>query len=90
VESLREKTINLIVKIYDKYPRGGALHIVLDDGNTEDRNIYWCIENSIRELSADKEIFEECAISLMKLGSERKRNNAIRDAWNRIVARNQD
>ena len=25
---------------------GGSLHIVLDDGNTEERHVEWCLENS--------------------------------------------
>ena len=81
MKNLREETINLIIKIYDKYPWGGALHIVIDDGNTEDRFIYWCIENSIRELTEDKELFVKCAISLLKLGTERKRDSVIYEAF---------
>ncbi len=84
-DRLREETIELICKIYKKYPGGGALHIVLDDGNDEDRHIYWCIVNSISEVcEEDRPIFEQCAINLMKLGTERKRGNCICEAFRRM------
>lgn len=82
MDKLKLETIRLIRQIYKKYPTGGALHIVIDDGNTEDHHIYWCIENSIRELTEDKELFERCATCLMKLGTERKRDNVIYEAFN--------
>lgn len=85
MRNLREEAIDLIVQIYKKYPSGGALHIVIGDGNTEDHHIYWCIENSIKELENDKELFERCAICLMKLGTERRRDKAISGAWDRYV-----
>ena len=28
---------------------GGSLHIVLDDGNTEDDHVKWCEEHAIKE-----------------------------------------
>lgn len=78
---LKRETIDLIKQIYKKYPSGGALHIVLDDGNDEDRCILWCLQNSILEAKKDKELFDKCAINLLKLGTERKRGNCIYQAF---------
>lgn len=36
MDKLRAETIELIKQIYKKYSSGGALHIVLDDGNDDD------------------------------------------------------
>ena len=47
MDKLRAETIELIKQIYKKYPSGGALHIVLDDGNDDDGCILWCLQNSI-------------------------------------------
>ena len=75
----------MIQKIYETHPCGGMLHIVLDDGNVEDHHIYWCMVNAIPEIenSEERELFEKCAINLMKLGTERKRLSCIEDAFNR-------
>lgn len=43
------RTIEAIKRYYETHPGGGALHIVLDDGNLEDGNIWWCVANSIPE-----------------------------------------
>lgn len=85
MDRLKNETIELIKKIYKKYPSGGALHIVLDDGNTEDRRILWCLQNSIphKEFcdTEDREMFEQCAINLLKLGTEKKRHICIGEAF---------
>jgi hypothetical protein len=78
---LRRETIDLIKQIYKKYPSGGALHIVLDDGNEEDRCILWCLQNSIMEAKKDRDLFEKCAINLLKLGTERQRGKCIYQAF---------
>lgn len=82
---LRRETIDLIKSIYKKYPSGGALHIVLDDGNDDDRCILWCLQNSIIDKEfcpkEDRAMFEKCAINLLKLGTERKRGNCIYTAF---------
>lgn len=78
---LKRETIDLIKQIYKKYPSGGALHIVLDDDNDEDRCILWCLQNSILEVKKDRDLFEKCAINLLKLGTERKRGNCIYNAF---------
>ena len=85
MDKLREETIGLIKQIYKKYPSGGALHIVLDDGNDDDRCILWCLQNSILDEEfchkEDRKMFEQCAINLLKLGTERKRGNCIYQAF---------
>lgn len=71
------KTISTAIKrIYKKYPTGGALHIVLDDGNLNDDDIQWCLKNTIEKIEAplDKRLFKACAKNLLKLTiEERKR-----------------
>lgn len=85
MDKLGAETVELIKQIYEKYPSGGALHIVLDDGNTEDYHILWCIQNSIPNRDCcdivDKGLFEQCAVNLLKLGTERKRGNCIYQAF---------
>lgn len=80
-----EETIDLIKQIYKKYSTGGALHIVLDDYNTDDENILWCLQNSIIDENfcdkEDRKIFEQCAINLIKI-NENKRKYIIQKASN--------
>ena len=78
---LKRETIYLIKQIYKKYSTGGALHIVLDDGNDDDRCILWCLKNSINEAEEDKDLFEKCAINLLKLGEKRQRGRCISQAF---------
>lgn len=80
---LEEETIELIRRIYKKHPAGGALHIVLDDGNMENSHIRWCLENSIPEIKSkkDRELFETCANNLLKL-KEIRRNKCCLKAFN--------
>jgi len=63
---LFEETMQLKRKIYEKYPTGGCLHIVLEDGNLE--NHY--IEDSLVEAEKlteeeDRELFIKCASNLL-------------------------
>lgn len=63
----------LIHEIYMDSSVGGALHIVLDDGNTEDHFINWCIENSIAELNGDrKDMYERCAKMLLEINESER------------------
>lgn len=82
-----EETIEIIKQIYKKYSTGGALHIVLDDGNTDDRDILWCLQNSIvnKEFcdKEDRQMFEQCAINLIKI-NEIRRKNVIKKAFENI------
>lgn len=74
---IKQRIRELIGIIYDKYSVvGGELHIVLDDGNIENVNIQWCLENAIAKISdeEEKKVYEECAKLLLKLSySSRKR-----------------
>ena len=68
-------------EIYKTYPSGGALHIVLDDGNTEDEFIRWCIENALKYVEEkDQWMFVRCA-ELMLTMPEHKRDRAIVTAF---------
>lgn len=86
MDKLREETIGIIQKIYDMSPGGGALHIVLDDGNTEERHIAWCLMYSIPEIEDESErsLYAQCAVNLIKLGTERKRDSCICEAFRRM------
>lgn len=85
--SKQERLTQLIQMIYAKHPAGGALHIVLDDGNTEDRHIQWCIDH-LDEYAAKDEVplFLECARLLLSI-RERHRGNAIYKAFKEIHER---
>ena len=76
-----QEVVGLIREIYKTYPSGGALHIVLDDGNTEDIFIRWCIENALKDVEEkDQWMFVRCA-ELMLAMPERKRSMAIGTAF---------
>lgn len=79
-----EDTIDLIKQIYKKYSTGGALHIVLDDYNADDKNILWCLQNAIPDEEfcdkEDRKMFEQCAINLIKI-DENRRKNVIKKAF---------
>ena len=79
-----EDTIQIIKEIYKKYSTGGALHIVLDDDNIEDEDILWCLQNSIPDEEfcekQDRKMFEQCAINLIKI-NENRRKNVIQKAF---------
>ena len=78
-----DETILLIKKIYKIHSAGGALHIVLDDGNTESHHIQWCLDNSIAEIkkTKEKELYEKCAKNLLKM-KEKERSKCIAKAFN--------
>lgn len=60
---------NLIDAIYDQDPSGGPLHIVLEDGKVSDKDIIWCLNNTI-ECCNDivlKVICTTCAQLLLEL-----------------------
>ena len=84
LKKLEAKAIKLICQIY-RMPggqAGGPLHIVLDDGNTEDRNVQWCIDNiDSHDCSIVlKQLCRECAEILIQL-PERRRDAINRQAW---------
>lgn len=74
--------ISDIVSIYRDSESGGALHIVLGDGNCEDHHIQWCLENSIQAIKdpEKKVLYSRCANNLLKL-KESRRHRIISYAW---------
>lgn len=67
----------LVETLYDDMGEGcgGMLHIVLDDGNLDDNDIWWCIEYCNREENADrhdKDICLEIAHRMLDLGREER------------------
>ena len=75
-----KETVELIQKIYQKYPTGGALHLVLDDGNIEDRDIQWCMNNLWDDEKKDSALFERCAKNLLAM-AKTDRYHTIEAAW---------
>jgi hypothetical protein len=70
-----------IQAIYKRSKSGGALHIVLDDGNTEDEHIEWCMINAIPELDEEEQkLYFTCAGLLLSL-NERDRLDAIANTF---------
>lgn len=72
------KTISIIKEIYKISPNGGALHIVLEDFNTDSSDIIWCMENTIPKVKDDNErkLYERCADNLLSM-SLKHRNKCI-------------
>ena len=82
---LKQELCDVISRIYAKYPTGGALHIVLDDGNTENRNIDFCLRHTIPNLpEEDQQLFLRCADLLMKVNHPRRRYRLIRDVFEKL------
>jgi hypothetical protein len=63
-----------LLELIHSYPPleigGGALHIVLDDGNVEDDNIWWCVANSIAEEKDTHAL--QIALALLDVPLERR------------------
>lgn len=93
MQKLKTETIELICKIYEKYPSGGALHIVLDDDNVERHHIEWCLKEAIPNPEfckpEDVEIMTKCAKNLLKLPSERQRLKCIWSAFEQMSFKEQ-
>lgn len=70
-EHLFIETLKIKKEIYDKYPVGGALHIVLDDGNLRNCYIECCLED-INKLKYDKELFLKCANNILKMSMRQR------------------
>lgn len=77
LEQKRKDLKALISAIYEISCVGGALHIVLDDGNLKDDNIQWCIDNSIKKCDdiVERVLCLECAKLLLSLPYK------LRDEW---------
>ena len=81
INRLKRETIDLIKQIYRKNAVGGALHVVLDDGNVTDEDVLWCLQETIPQEKEDKKLFEQCAINLIKLGTKGRRLYCIDKAF---------
>ena len=77
---IKKRIACLVDIIYDDNCVGGALHIVLDDGNIRSEDINWCLENTIEEMPEGnaKKIYKECAELLLIL-SYSKRKKLLND-----------
>lgn len=77
----------VIAQIYAINGVGGALHIVLDDGNTEDHHIKWCIENMQDYPEEEQRLYLRCADLLMLVKNPRNRYRKIEKAFDIMYQR---
>jgi hypothetical protein len=77
----------VIAQIYAIDGVGGALHIVLDDGNTEDHHIKWSIENMQDYPEEERRLYLRCAELLMLIKNPRNRYRKIEKAFDRMYQR---
>lgn len=80
-----QEILNLITKIY-AHPEGGAggpLHIVLDDGNTRDKDIQFCLTPETMDGFPDdiQALAKECGEALLEFGDEDERGDLIDRHW---------
>lgn len=47
------QAIELIRPYYESELAGGNLHVSLDDGNMEDGNVWFCLEEAVKERDLD-------------------------------------
>jgi hypothetical protein len=75
---------DVIAQIYARDGVGGALHIVLDDGNTEDHHIKWCVEEWMKKHPYPEEeqrLYLRCAELLLLVKNPRQRYRKIQKAF---------
>ena len=67
--------IGCLYRMHDgAFCTGGLLHIVTDDGNLEDHNIWWCLEECNKHPEReDSEIGKLICNELLKLNIEQRR-----------------
>lgn len=78
---------DVIAQIYARDGVGGALHIVLDDGNTEDHHIKWCVEELMKARhypDDEQRLYLRCAELLMLVKNPRNRYRKIEKAFDRM------
>lgn len=78
-----QRTIYLIKYIYENISQsGGAMHVVLDDGNLEDHHIKFCLDESIPEVKneTNREVFKECAELLLTM-PEKERYDVMGESF---------
>ena len=78
---------DVIAQIYERDGVGSALHIVLDDGNTEDHHIKWSIENMGDYPEEEQRLCSRCADLLLLVKNPRSRYRKIEKAFDRIYGR---
>lgn len=81
------KLYDVIAQIYERDGVGGALHIVLDDGNTEDHHIKWSIEHMHDYPEEEQRLYLRCAELLMLVKNPRNRYRKIRKALDKFYER---
>lgn len=77
------RLVDVIQKIYKKYPTGGDLHIILDDLNVEDQWLGKCwdqIQQDEMISQEDKRLYELCISYLYEIKREDVRMLIIRIA----------
>lgn len=74
--------------VYNDNPAGGLLHIILDDGNTEDRHLDWN-ENYIKTEESENSMAATCLsmIEILRPLTEQQRDNLIYRAYCNYVGR---
>lgn len=85
----KQALYDVIAKIYARHPVGGALHIVLDDMNVNDRCIQRCLEYMDYPIytEEDRRLFTLCADLLLMLKSQRARVLCIQKAFDKMYGR---
>lgn len=78
---------DVIAQIYERDGVGGALHIVLDDGNTEDHHIKWSIEHMHDYPEEEQRLYLRCAELLMLVKNPRNRYRKIEKAFEKMHQR---
>lgn len=69
-----KKARELLPKIYAKYPTGGPMHVVLDDGNFETCHIIWSLVYALQKDAPEEDwyMFMDMAEYLLDM-PEKKR-----------------
>lgn len=72
MEKLANDVQNLVDAIYDQDSLGGPLHVVLEDGNLDNKSIKWCLDNTIANCSdiVMKVLCITCAELLLNMEEE--------------------
>ena len=89
-ESKKQECVELIKMIYRHHAAGGGLHIVLDDGNTDDDHLEFCVKHIANLAQTDDPhntwfhcIEIACALLLSEM-KEKERDSVIAQAWKEI------
>ena len=48
-----DECLKEVREFYEGNPAGGNLHVCLDDGNMEDGNVWWCLQEAAKEKDLD-------------------------------------